>query len=429
MPDASRRETQRQAQRELHERFRQGRKSGPARPGTPEIIPDTLPADPVEAENGNTTAAVAPLAAEPAAAGGPQRRRQRSRRRRNFVMVATVLVFALIVAGSIFTVRGIYKSLNPDDYPGPGGDTVELEVEDGWGVQVISRRLAELDVVASEKLFVQAMEDSQAENKVIHPGNYVLPQQIPAAEAVDIMIDNRPDKVFYVGITQNMRLGAALEEIAEGSGLKLEELRALAEQPQEFGLPDEAVNLEGYLHPAGYRFPLDTDARQVLQSMVDATNEALAGQGVTDPAQGYRILKIASILQAEAQPKDYAVVAGALNNRLAEDNTQTHGLLQVDSSVIYGLDRFTLQFSADEKADAGNPYNTYVHRGLPPTPIGSPAEGAIAAAVNPQPNDYYYWVTVNISTGETKFAQTYQEHQRNQQEFRDWCQANPGVCQ
>lgn len=474
MRDESRREAQRQARQELHQRFLDGAHGGLPTPGQPEIIGASLPAPALSEEH--TSADELALAAanttqfdaaEPAPwqtphhghhvrqdeaqpAGDPaagisapvaaahlyqeepesqvRARRQRSKRRRNLVMAATVLIFALVVAGAGFTVRGIYKAFNPDDYPGPGGAQVEFVVEDGWGVGIISRKLEELDVVSDDKLFVKAMDASAAGNKVIHPGTYVLQKQLPAAEAVDLMVDNRPDKVFYVGLKQNMRLNAALEEITKGSGLELKELTELANDPERFGLPREAKNLEGYLHPGEYRFALDTSAEEVLRQLVDSTTATLAEHGVNDPAQGYRMLKIASILQAEAQPKDYAVVAGALNNRLSEQNDQTHGLLQVDSAVIYGLDRYTLQFSKQEKADKSNPYNTYVHRGLPPTPIGSPADSAIAAAVNPQENDFYYWVTVNIATGETKFARTYQEHQRYQQEFRDWCQANPGQC-
>lgn len=434
MPEASRRETHRQAQQELHERFRASQGTPLAVPGTPEIILPTLPQTGSQPVYGSDLAQPKLISdpdsgAQPADPSAKAQRRQRSKRRRNLIMVAAILVFALIVTGSVFTVRGIYKTLNPDDYPGPGGETVELTVEDGWGIQIISRKLDELDVVASDRLFVKAMDEVQAPSKLIHPGNYVLPKQIPAAEAAQIMLDNRQDRVFYVGLKENLRLTASLEAIAEGSGLDLAELTELANQPEKFGLPAEAVNLEGYLFPGGYRFALETSAEEVLQRMVQATVEVLNEHGVSDPAEGYRILKIASILQAEAQPRDYAVVAGALTNRLSENNVETRGLLQVDSAVIYGLDRYSLQFTAAEKADGANRYNTYVHPGLPPTPIGSPAESAISAAINPDDNDYYYWVTVNISTGETKFAQTYAEHQRNQQQFRDWCAANEGVCQ
>lgn len=418
MPDASRRESHRQARQQLHQRFLEQQNTPVAAPGAPEILFDRLPVgeEPVAAQESveQDTTASAPVG-------------RRKRGRRNLIMVVALLVFALVVTASVFTVRGIYKSLNPDDYPGPGGENVELTVEDGWGIQIISRKLDELDVVASDRLFVKAMEEQ--DDQVIHPGTYALRKQIPAAEAAAIMVDDTREKVFYVGITENVRLPAALQEIADSSGLPLQELQELANQPAKFGLPEGAQNLEGYLFPGGYRFPLETSAEEVLARMVRATTETLAEQGITDPNEGYRVLKIASILQAEAQPKDYATVAGALNNRLAPDNRETHGLLQVDSSVVYGLDRYTLQFTPAEKADASNPYNTYQHPGLPPTPIGSPAESAISAAVNPASNDYYYWVTVNIETGETKFASSYAEHQRNHQQFRDYCAANEGVCQ
>ncbi|MHC6176739.1 endolytic transglycosylase MltG [Glutamicibacter endophyticus] len=356
---------------------------------------------------------------------------RRTKRRRNLVMLATVLIFALVVTGSVYFIKTIYKQFNPDDFTGPKGPVVEITVKDGWGAKIVGSVLAEKKVVASEKLFVKAVEDFVAtheEATTIHPGTYQLNTNLPAADAAEIMLDNRPDKVVYVGLKANVRLKDSLKEIAEGSGLKEKQLRELADDPQAFGLPESVPNLEGWLHPGEYRFPLETEATEILQTMVDNTKKALSEQGVEDLSEGYRYLKIASILQAEARPKDYATVAGAIDNRLSPNNRETHGLLQVDSTVIYGLDRYSLQFSQAERKDASNRYNSYVHKGLPPTPIGSPALPAIRAAINPVPNDYYYWVTVNTITGETKFARTFADHQKNQQQFRDFCSANPEAC-
>lgn len=472
MREEARQERQRATHRALYQRFAAGEGSPIAQPAAPELTgighylgeisaePDAAaPSTGAEAVDWQQPATGSFPALEPAAAPGgfedPEadaqlapaaavlpgqhlsseqldeehaRRRKRTKRKRNLVMLATVLIFALVVAGSVYFVQALLKKYNPDDYPGPGGATVEFTVEDGWGVGLISRKLEELDVVSNDRLFTEAVADSDQANKVIHPGTYLLKQQMPAAGAAEIMVDNRPDKVFYIGLKANLRLEAALQEIADGSGIELADLQDLADQPQKFGLPDSVTNLEGWLHPGEYRFPLETSAADVLSEMVKRTKASLDTAGVSDLDEGYRVLKIASILQAEARPADYATVAGAIENRLDPDNRETHGLLQVDSSVIYGLDRYSLQFSEQEKQDAANKYNTYVHRGLPPTPIGSPAAAAIEAAAQPQDNGYYYWVTVNIHTGETKFASTYAEHQRNQNEFRAWCEANPGVC-
>lgn len=360
--------------------------------------------------------------------GAPTHLRKRRRRRRNIVMLVVLGVFALAITGIVVFLQGLLGPVEKDDYTGAGDGEVTFTVEQGWGPLQIGRALEEQDIVASQQLFLEAIQEVESDSKVIHPGDYELKYRMPALSAAGIMVGTGGERVSYVAIRQNVRTDAVFEEINKATGIPISELEQLSAQPEKFGLEPPVRNLEGFLHPGEYRFPVDTDAAGVLQLMVDATLKELTDQGVTDPTEQYRILKIASILQAEARPDDYPVVAGALENRLAPGNTETGGLLQVDSAVIYGLKRYSLQFTTDEKNDAENRYNTYVHPGLPPTPIGSPADTAIEAAIAPDENDYYYWVTVDTTTGETKFAETYEEHRVNQNEFRAWCEANPDIC-
>ncbi|MFL4474188.1 endolytic transglycosylase MltG [Paeniglutamicibacter sp. MACA_103] len=356
-----------------------------------------------------------------------QARRAR-RRRRNWIVMAVLLGFCAVIFGIALFLQGLLDRLNPQDFPAPGGAAVSFEVKSGWGAQQIGRELESRDIVASDKLFLEAIQLVETESREIHPGTYELRREMPALSAAEILIGEPAAKVSYVAIKQNTRMNQVLEEISTATGLSSIELGALAEDPEAFGLNPEIPNLEGYLHPGEYRFPLDTDAKTVLKTLVDATLKTLTDNGVTDADQQYHVLQVASILQAEARQNDYGTVAGALENRLHPSNTETNGLLQVDSAVIYGLDRYTLQISEKEKKDAGNAYNTYVHKGLPPTPIGSPGDPAIKAAAHPTPNDYYYWVTVDTNSGLTKFAKTYAEHRVNQNEFRAWCAANTDVC-
>ncbi|WP_372699186.1 endolytic transglycosylase MltG [Arthrobacter sp. JSM 101049] len=354
--------------------------------------------------------------------------RKRRRRRRNIIMTVMVAIFAVILAGTVLVLQNVLGMWNPEDYAGPGEGEVTFTVEPGWGPSQIGRHLTESGIVASEELFIEAIPQVDAESKVIHPGEYEMKYKMPAVDAATILIGEAGEKVNYVPIKQNIRTDAVFEQINRATGISIDELEALNEKPGEFGLKDPVKNLEGFLHPGQYRFPLDASAKDILQQMVDATVKELTSQGVTDPAEQYKMLKIASILQAEARPEDYKTVSGALDNRLKPGNTETGGYLQVDSSVIYGLGQYSLQFTAEEKHDASNPYNTYEHKGLPPTPIGSPGDSAIEAAIHPEDNDYYYWVTVNTQTGETKFAETYEQHQVYQQEFRDWCGAHEDIC-
>ena len=71
-----------------------------------------------------------------------------------------------------------------------------------------------------------------------------------------------------------------------------------------------------------------------------------------------------------------------------------------------------------------NPYNSYKITGLPPTPIASPGEVSIDAVLNPADGPWLFWVTVNLDTGETKFAETFAEHQTYVDELREWQAAN-----
>lgn len=354
--------------------------------------------------------------------------RKRRRRRRNIVMLVVLGAFAVVIAVVVVLVQGLLGPGEPEDFPGPGEGAVTFTVEPGWGPLQIGGHLADAGIVASKQLFAEAIVDVDAENKEIHPGEYQLKYKMPALDAANVLVGGDDAKVNYIGIKQNLRTDAVFKEVAKATGIPIAELEALNKKPAALGLKKPVTSLEGFLHPGEYRFPLGTPAKDILQLMVDATLKELQGQGVTDPAEQYRILKIASILQAESRPKDYATVSGALENRLHPNNKETGGLLQVDSSVIYGLDRYSLQISKAEKEDASNPYNTYVHPGLPPTPIGSPADSAIEAAIHPQNNNYYYWVTVNTKTGETKFATTYAQHRVYQNEFRKWCQENADIC-
>jgi UPF0755 protein len=228
-------------------------------------------------------------------------------------------------------------------------------------------------------------------------------------------------------LSAGLRIGESLQAISEGSGVPLDQLTALSNSPADFGLPANAKNLEGFLAPGEYRFPLGTPAKDILQSLVKATVDELVVQGITDPAKQYEAVIVASIVQAEGGQAEYGDVAGAIYNRL-KPNDQTNGYLQVDSAVTYGLNTKSFNFTDEERQDKNNPYNTYANPGLPPGPIGSPGKTAIDAAAKPKANDYLYWVTINLDTKETKFSKTLAEHNVYVDQYNTWCEAHAGRC-
>ncbi|WP_369207853.1 endolytic transglycosylase MltG, partial [Streptomyces sp. PU-14G] len=155
-------------------------------------------------------------------------------------------------------------------------------------------------------------------------------------------------------------------------------------------------NPEGYLYPATYTVRSETTPTSLVASMVKTARKRHAAAHVDN----YRTLVVASIAQAEADTfQDMRKVVRVIKNRLARDMP-----LQMDSTINYALDRSTLNTSrADTRIDS--PYNTYRHKGLPPSPIDNPGPEALKAATSPADGDWLYFVTVK--PGDTRFTDDY----------------------
>jgi len=170
-----------------------------------------------------------------------------------------------------------------------------------------------------------------------------------------------------------------------------------------------ATQFEGYLYPDTYHFLPSTTADEVvsvLRGTFFARIEDIAlrlgasGRSVED------IVIMASILEREAH--DFEVkrrIASVLWNRLDIDMA-----LQVDATFRYINGKGTYDITKAELADASSPYNTYQHKGLPPTPIGSPSIESIIAAAEPIESNYLYYLADR--NGVTYFSRTFEEHKR-----------------
>lgn len=350
----------------------------------------------------------------------PGRSRRGSGLRGGIALGAAALAFLAVV---VLVVQGI---LGGADHDGIEGEELTFSVEPGEDLASVARRLDSAGVVASARAFERAAEDSAS--GVVRAGDFVMRERMPAADALAVLQGTADGAVHYVLVERGRRLTEVLDALAESTGLPREELAAATQDPARYGVPAEAQTLEGWLDPGEYRLPVEASAEEVVDALVRPVLADLAELGVDDPDEQRRVLTVASLLEAEALPRDYRTVAGVIENRLAPDNTETRGLLQIDAAVTYGLGVRSLSFSAGQRQDASNPYNTYVHPGLPPGPIGMPSDAAVAAALDPADTDAYYWVTTDIATGHTEFSRTYEEHQEHVRTLQRYCASNPGVC-
>ena len=357
-------------------------------------------------------------------------RRRRSRRVRAAVVILAVLAaLGLVVAWAWPTVSDTVSGIlgpGAEDYEegDATGASVEVVVPPGAHGDEIAALLHESDVVASARAFVEVANE-RPEAARIQPGTYELPARIPATAALTAMLDPANRLVVSITIPEGFTRTQVVERVAAALGADVATVEAAASDAAAIGLPSEAGgNVEGWLAPATYQFEPDDTPTSVLARMVQQQVARLEERQV--PAdQRQAVLIKASIVEREVAIDEYfGMVARVMENRLAGD-TETYGMLQMDSTVLYGVGK-TGGIPTQSDLGNDNPYNTYLHAGLPPTPIGSPGELAIDSVLDPPEGPWLYFTTVDLDTGETKFATTLAEQQVLIEELRAWRDANPG---
>lgn len=386
-----------------------------------------------------TASATSAASAGPVLGGGldelfvaPDEERNRARapkKRRTGCLIGLIIVLAVlggIAAGGawVWNTYGdrISDALGwgePKDWePGMATGEALVTIRSGDTGAPVSTTLFEAGVTKTEDVFYDYLvaEDPTA---VFYPGVYKLQQKMTAADALAALQNEDNRLANTVSMGEGATIASSLSGMAETLGIPVEDFEAAVADPAAYGVT--AQSLEGWLFPAVYEFDPEVTATQVIQRMVDRTRESLAAAGVPE-ADAERILTIASIIQREGRTDDFAKVSRVIQNRLDIDM-----MLQMDSTAQYGygsLHEGVVSSSAEALADP-NPWNTYVNTGLPVTPIASPNDAAIDAAMHPADGPWLYFVTIDLSTGETQFSETYEEHQAGIEKWQAWCRENP----
>ena len=354
-------------------------------------------------------------------------RRKRGRRRGILVVALVIVAVAGFAAYSVLrpVVDGFLES---NDYEGPGTGKVEVVVNDGDTGRAIGTTLEKADVVKSAKAFLDAAS-SDSRSASIQPGTYTLKKQMSAQGALAVLVDSANRSVPRVTVREGLWKNEIFAALSKGTGVPVAQYVAAAKDAKAIGLPAVARgNVEGYLFPSTYEFPAKATAVQQLRTMVAKTISELDTAGVAE-ADRERTLIVASIVEGEVSgDADRGKVARVIENRLRTRGGPNYGLLQMDSTVHYAVQKRGRAGTSDADRQSASPYNTYKRQGLPPAPINSPGAASIEAAAAPTAGTWLFFVTVDPGTGETKFATTQAEHDRNVQEFQAWCRAHPDRC-
>jgi len=288
----------------------------------------------------------------------------------------------------------------PDYLPGEAGTEVLVEVIPGESGSQIGNKLENLDVVKSSLAFFRvAVADERATR--IAPGEHLLETRIPAQQALDQLLDPKriPNLI-------KVRDGARWNEIRElliNFGLEIPDIDK-AYKDQKLPEPFAGFELEGFLYPAQYSFNKGVTAEKIVGDMVekfDWITRDLTWKA-NQEFSPYQLMIIASLIESEGTPDIFGKVARVIYNRI-----EIGMPLQFDSTVHYALNRRGEIRVSLQETKVQSKYNTFIYRGLPPTPIGSPTKAAITAALNPLQGNWLYFVTVK--PGETRFTNSYDE--------------------
>ncbi len=327
-------------------------------------------------------------------------------------MRRVVIQFAIAALVSAAASSGIlyywfvdaYQSANPEQ------PAQVIVVDRGMGVRAIALRLEEAGLIDDPRLFVLGVK-FLADPMPLRAGEFFIPAAMSPRGIVKIL--QQGDVVAH--------------QITVAEGLTSFEIVALLEAEEKLSGPIAEVPAEGTLLPETYQFHRGDLRADVLARMQQSKRKIVdelwlnraPDLPITSPEEA---LVLASIVEKETGVADERPrVAGVFINRLRKGMR-----LQSDPTVIYGitLGREPLGrplTRADLRSETA--HNTYVIRGLPPTPIANAGEASIAAVLNPMETDDLYFVA--DGTGGHAFARTLDEHNRNVRAWRKFKRENP----
>ena len=305
---------------------------------------------------------------------------------------AAGIAFTFILAFGLHLVRSNLAEV--PNYPTRTIDaneqTVNIEISEGeLGLQ-IAKDLYNSKVTASVTAFYQlAINDSRALQ--IAPGTHQVNLKISARQALEQLLDPKRN-IGLISIIE----GTWRSEIE--SKLKTAGFSEVKEAFNQISIPAGFSSAEGIYFPAQYSFAKGTSTTNAIQVMVERFSKEASSIGLKSEKE----LIVASLIQAEGDPKDFAKISRVIYNRLKIGMP-----LQLDTTVQYILKKRGSVFLSTKSTMINSPYNTYRKYGLPPTPIGNPGIEAMKAALAPAEGDWLYFITVK--PGDTRFTKSHDE--------------------
>ncbi|MBK5253030.1 MAG: endolytic transglycosylase MltG [Peptostreptococcaceae bacterium] len=319
---------------------------------------------------------------------------------KNVIKIILLLVVVIVLAGYLFVL-----SMNePKEIENSTFKSVTIEM--GSSTSDIANKLASKGIIDNAKHFKILSKLNRFDGK-FQAGTYSLSPSMTPTDIAKIIVNGHVE-TLNITIPEGYTIYQIADKLSEEGVVDYDTFVDLLENGDfkfDFleNAQDNENHLEGYLFPSTYQLATGASEEQIITTMLNQfdlvfTDEYLARTEELNLTVN-DIVTIASIIERECKDsEDRAKVASVIYNRIDQGMP-----LQMCSTVQYALGEQTKRLSiADTKIDS--PYNTYVHAGIPPGPIGAPGESSIIAALYPADTDYLFFVVSEKLDGTHNFS-------------------------
>ncbi len=329
-----------------------------------------------------------------------------------WVVSVSVLLLLLLAGGAFLWYKDSLKAIDS-----ASSEAVQVVIPEGASLSEVASQLESKGLIKSA-LAVQIYHKIN-NAKGIHSGTYTFTKQQTPAQIL-LELQNGVTNEFQITFKPGENIFNA-KEVLKKAGYGDDEIEAaLKKQYSKYammsGRPVDS-NVEGFILGETYGVTKDYTVENVLDKPFSLLQEYINKEGLEEAFKKrglslYQGIILASIIQREvSNPDDMLLVSSVFHNRLKQGMP-----LGSDVTAAYGVKVLGKSTSVVEAVTIDTPYNTRIHKGLPPTPIASPGMRALRAAANPAESSYLYFVAGD--DGKTYFATTNQEHEQN---TRDHC--------
>ena len=361
-------------------------------------------------------------ATRPKATGRRAGARTATSRKRGIPKLAVLLgivAVALVVVGSVTLVRHLTA---PTEQPAQvaSGKAVTVSIAEGSSAEAFATKLKDAGVISTKEDFYKEVARQKAESK-LKAGTYSFVTGADISEVVRQLQAGPNTSESRLVVAEGLTVEKTAAVVEQSLGISASDFLAQAKASNykdDYDFLANAANdsLEGYLCPKTYDFTgKQVTADSVIRAMLDqykvevASLDFASGEAAIKSKYGvalndYQIVTLASIIEREAvTEKDRPLVSSVFYNRLKADMA-----LQSDATMGYVTGG---EVTADD-LKTESPYNSYLNKGLPPTPICTPSVESLKAALSPSDTDYYYFLIIeNGSYSNHTFSKTYEEHE------------------